>query len=237
MIHGPGVEQNEKFMRVVTRESHPFGNLAIVSDPDDLASMRAAVSPLLGVDFPGALLYPRGVSDAVRRAILAAGFADHGVMPAMAVDIAHVPATTLPPGYTWTRVGPGAEGSAWTETLALGYGLPRNVANLFSPDTFGADMAADADVQYFSIRHKQQAVATSLLYLADGLAGIYCVATLPEHRGKGLGAYATAEALRAAQRLGYEIAILQSSPMGHSVYRSLGFADCGGVAMFVRLPA
>ena len=224
-------------MRVVTREAHPFGNLAIVSDPNDLASTQAAIGPLLGVDFPGALLYPRGIADAVRSAIAAHGFADHGVMPAMAVDIAHMPATTLPPGYAWARVGPGNDGLAWAETLAVGYGLPQNVANLFSPDVFGADRAPGADVQYFSIRRNQQTVATSLLYLADGLAGIYCVATLPEQRGKGLGGYATAEALRVARRLGYDVGVLQSSPMGHAVYRGLGFVDCGEVAMFVRSPA
>lgn len=237
MIHGPGVEQHEKFMRVVTHEPHPFGNLAIVADPHDVASTRAAVGPLLDGDFPGALLYTRGISDAVRAAVVAAGFTDHGVMPAMTVDIARMPMTPLPSDYAWARVGPGAEGLAWTHTLAVGYGLPPNVANLFSPAVFGADMAPDADVQYFSLRHQQQTVATSLLYLADGLAGIYCVATLPGQRGKGLGAYATAEALRVAHRLGYDVGVLQSSQMGHSVYRGLGFVDCGAVAMFVRLPA
>jgi len=237
MIHGPGVEQTGKFIRVVTREPHPFGNLAIVSDPDDLASTQAAVGPLLGVDFPGALLYPRGISDAVRGAVGTLGFADHGAMPAMAVDIARMPATSLPPGYALRRVGPGNDGSAWAETLAVGYGLPQAVAHLFSPDTFGADMAPGADVQFFSILRNQQTVATSLLFLADGLAGIYCVATLPEERGKGLGAHATAAALRVAHRLGYGVGVLQSSPMGHSVYLALGFVDHGSVAMFVRPPA
>lgn len=78
--------------------------------------------------------------------------------------------------------------------------------------------------------------ATSMLFLADGLAGIYCVSTVPAERGKGLGAHVTAEALRVAQRLGYGVGVLQSSPAGHSVYLGLGFADVGSVPMFVRLP-
>ncbi len=64
-------------------------------------------------------------------------------------------------------------------------------------------------------------VATSLLYLADGLAGIYCVATLPEDRAKGLGAHTTAEAFRRAHELGYRVGVLQSSPAGHSVHVGL----------------
>src|SRR5690606_23229328 len=124
--------------------------------------------------------------------------------PAMAVDIDRMSATALPPGYGFARIGAGAEGRAWAEALAIGYELPRPLANLFSPDAIGAGMAPDAQVQFFAVtRRDGQLVATSLLYLADGLAGIYCVSTRPEERKKGLGAHATAEALRAARRLGY----------------------------------
>jgi GNAT superfamily N-acetyltransferase len=108
---------------------------------------------------------------------------------------------------------------------------------MFSPEAVGADMAPDAQVHFYAIRRNGQFVATSLLFLADGLAGIYCVATLPEERGKGLGAHATAEALRVARRLGYRVGVLQSSTEGHPVYIRLGFEDFGGVPMFVRMPA
>lgn len=79
-------------------------------------------------------------------------------------------------------------------------------------------------------------VATSVLFLADGLAGIYCVATLPEEHGRGLGKHVTAEALRVAHRLGYGVGVLQSSTAGHSVYQSLGFRDFDTVPMFIRMP-
>ena len=79
-------------------------------------------------------------------------------------------------------------------------------------------------------------VAVSMLYLAGGLAGIYCITTLAEERGKGLGAHVTAETLRVAQRLGYGVGVLQSSAAGHSVYEGLGFRDVGSVPMFIRIP-
>lgn len=75
-----------------------------------------------------------------------------------------------------------------------------------------------------------------MLYLADGLAGIYCVATLPAERGKGLGAHVTAESLRAALPLGYGVGVLQATEAGHGVYRGLGFTDVGSVPMFIRMP-
>jgi hypothetical protein len=75
-----------------------------------------------------------------------------------------------------------------------------------------------------------------MLFLDDGLAGIYSVATLQDERGKGIGGYATAQPLRAAHALGYRVGVLQSSEAGHSVYLGLGFIDVGEVPMFTRMP-
>ena len=237
MMQGQGAEVGPHFLRLVTGESHPLGNVAVVSNPGDLATMHTAVDPLLMCGFPTSVLYPQGVSDAVARSLLASGYADAGTMPAMAVDIERLAATSLPPGYEWARTGEGDDGRAWADTLAVGYGLPLGLARMMSPDRLGADMAPDASVQFFAIRRKGKAVATSMLYLADGLAGIYCVATREEERGKGFGAHVTAEPLRAARKLGYRVGVLQSSPAGHSVYLGLGFADVGTVPMFIRMPA
>ena len=52
----------------------------------------------------------------------------------------------------------------------------------------------------------------------------------------GLGEHATAEPLRLAAKLGYGVGVLQSSEAGYPVYRKLGFTDCGGVPLFVRMP-
>ena len=234
LMRGPGTEQNEHFIRVITGELHPMGNLAIVSDPGDVAVTRAAVGALVEQNLPAAMLYPCGVSDAVAGSVVALGF-EPEAMPAMAVDIERMPATQLPPGYQFTRAG-AQDGAGWADALAVGYGLPGGLAQLFSPATLGADMAADAGTQFFAVMKDGRAVATTLLYLADGLAGIYCVATLPDERAKGLAAHLTAEALRRAQRLGYRVGILQSSSEGHSVYLRLGFEDLATVPMFVRMP-
>ncbi len=233
---GHGAELGANYLRWVTRESHPLGNVVIVSDSGDGESTRAAAEPLVTRSFPSAVLFPAGVSAASARSLLALGFEDQGAMPAMAVDVERMAATALPPDYTWARVGVGNGGRAWAEALGAGYGLPLGLARLFSPESLGADMAADARTQYFSVVRDGRTVATSLLHLADGLAGIYCVATVPDERGKGLGAHVTAEALRTAHQLGYGVGVLQSSAAGHSVYLGLGFEDVGSVPMFVRMP-
>ena len=235
MMNGPGTEKNEHFIRVMTGEPHPMGNLAIVSSPDDVSVTRAAIGSLVDSNLPAAVLYCCGVSDALAQSVVARGFISDA-MPAMAVDIERLPATSLPSGYEFVRADV-RQGRGWTEALAVGYGLPVGLARLFSPEALGADMAPDAPTQFFAVVKEGRPVATTMLYLADGLAGIYCVATLPEERGKGLAAHLTAEALRRAKRLDYRVGILQSSPEGHSIYLRLGFEDLATVPMFVRMPA
>jgi ribosomal protein S18 acetylase RimI-like enzyme len=152
----------------------------------------------------------------------------------MAVEIASLSTTGLPVGYSLSRIGSGQDSDAWTEAFAIGYGLPRGVAAVFSPNAVRATTSADASLQYFAIRNGERIVCTSLVCLADEVAGIYCVATIPEERGKGLGAHATAEPLRLVRELGYRLGVLQSSRAGHSMYEKLGFADVGEISMYIR---
>jgi len=234
-MRGPGSIHRERSMTLISGEPHPLGNVAVVDDPDDLEIAEEAIAPLLAAGHPSAVLFPYGVTPRVAAAVAGLGFDVDATMPAMAVDIAQMAMTSLPAGYEWARVGVDGDG-AWAEALAAGYEIPLPLARMFGPATLGADMAPDAQTQFFAVLRDGQPVSTSMLYLADGLAGIYCVATLPEERGKGLGAHATAEALRIAQGLGYRVGVLQSSPAGHPVYLRLGFGDYATVPMFVRVP-
>lgn len=231
-----GGELRPRYLRWITHEAHPMGNLVIAADEGDSRSMREAVAPLAIGSFPAMVLMPRGMSGDAAQALRDAGFADAGAMPAMAVDIARLPPTTLPAGYTFRRVGPDGSSDAWAEALSVGYGLPLTLGRRFAPREVGAGMARDADIQYFAVERAGSIAATSMLFLADGLAGIYCVATREEDRKRGLGAHVTAQALRIAGALGYRVGVLQSSTAGHTVYLGLGFADFATIPMFARMP-
>ncbi len=234
IFSGQGAVDGGNYIRLITGEQHPFGNMAVLADSDSQETSQAAVGALLELKVPTLVLYTTGVSDAVAQTLVARGFSQ-SAMPAMAVDIERLASTGLPSGYEWTRIGAGHDAREWSQVFAAGYGLPPGLARMFSPEALGADMAPDAATQFFGVRHGGRLVATSILLLADGLAGIYCVSTLPMERGKGLGAHVTAEALRAAHRIGYRVGVLQSSEEGHSVYLRLGFTDVGQVPMFIRM--
>ena len=201
--------------------------------PTDLEGTDAAIQPLLDCGAPASVLFPGSVGAAVRDRLKAAGFAPHESMPAMVVEIDSLGPTALPRGYSFTRVGSGPEGDEWAQMFSLGYDIPRGVGDAFSPNVVDATTAADAPIQYFAVRKDGRMVCTSFVFLADGVAGIYCVATVPEERGKGLGAHATAEPLRLVRELEYRVGVLQSSLAGHSLYRTLGFADVGEVPLYM----
>lgn len=223
------------YFRVMTGEAHPFANLAFLAPSADLAAAHKGVDPLIACRMPSAVAFPgMEVPPDIGAYLVAQGFTPGGV-PAMGVDIANLQPTTLPPGYEFTRITAGPDGDDWVRQMAIGFELPPVIASLFAPESLGAGTSPDSPWGIYAVRRGGKTVATSLCGLIDGLAGIYCVSTIPEERGKGLGAHATAEPLRLAARAGYGVGILQSSEAGYPVYKRLGFADFGQVPFYVRM--
>ena len=68
-----------------------------------------------------------------------------------------------------------------------------------------------------------QPITTAVGIVEGNHVGIYNVATLPEHQGRGFGAAITAHAFRGGFAAGASFAYLQSSDAGFAVYRRLGF--------------
>jgi GNAT superfamily N-acetyltransferase len=228
VLRPPIADHDPRFLRVVTGAAHPFGNVVVLEPSAEAADVSRAVAPLVAGGQPAAVLRHGVARPGVVEALADAGFAPHGAMPAMAVDIDALAATALPAGMRCDEVG--ADGAAdWTDAFAVGYELPREVAALFAPASLGPDC------RWFAIRDGERILATSFLHLDRGVAGIYCVATRPEARGRGLGAHATAEPLRLARTLGYRVGVLQSSEAGHGVYLRLGFRDLDAVGLGVRM--
>ena len=74
--------------------------------------------------------------------------------------------------------------------------------------------------------------ATASVLLCGEVAGIYLVGTLASARGRGLGSAATLAALHHGRARGAKVAALQSSEIGESVYRGMGFVSHGMLSMY-----
>lgn len=234
LLDGPGVEVHPRFTRLITGEAHPFGNFAMVTGAADAAVVADAIEPLIRCGAPAAVLFTGEVSPTIVARLTDAGFLPHGGMPAMGVDIDRVKPTTLPAGYTLYRID-ASERDAWGEAFARGYELPIPVGMCFGGG-FDPRSPGAPSTRYYAIRRGGAMVATSLVFMHRGVAGVYAVSTAPEERGKGLGAHLTAEPLRIARAQGYRVGVLQASEAGHPVYVRLGFSEFGAVPIFVRMP-
>jgi predicted GNAT family acetyltransferase len=96
------------------------------------------------------------------------------------------------------------------------------------------EVAALEGLEYYLGRVEGRDVATAIGYRLEGTVGIFNVATPREHRGRGYGAAVTAEAARDGFSAGAELAWLQSSAIGESVYRRLGFREVETYVLLTR---
>lgn len=237
LLHGPEVVHDERFILYVTGQPHPFGNAAFLSRPDDPHAASEAVRLLAPSGAPQAIVLPDAPDADSNERLTRAGFAMFELMPNMAIDVPRLKPVALPDGYSFVRVVGDEQADRWVDAFAAGYELPRPVAALFSPRIVSASAALSARYQFFFILRNGQPVATSMMNLKEGVTGIYCISTIPAERGKGLGAFVTAQTLHSATAQGYSVGILQASAAGHPVYRRLGFAEFGAMRLFVKIPA
>jgi GNAT superfamily N-acetyltransferase len=230
----PGSLLTKFCMRYITDSPHPLGNAAFVRRGASLDEVAGALEPLLGLGLPSAVVLMNDDRPEQAGAVESRGFVLAEAMPLMSVTPATLAPTALPSGYTYRQVALD-EDAAWSEAVSAGYGLPLELGSLFGVRR-AHETCEPGVARHFAVEHEGKLVATSLLYVHDGLAGIYGVATLPEHRGKGLAAHLTAEPLRTAWGEGYNTGLLQASAMGAAVYARIGFHTHASMALYVRMP-
>ena len=113
----------------------------------------------------------------------------------------------------------------WLRVLVVGSSFPPEVERVLFDLLVRQGFHFNRDVRFFLGTLNGQPASTSMLFLGGGIAGIYCVATVPDARQRGLGTALTLAAMREGLADGYHVAGLQSSEMGLRVYQRLGFRE------------
>lgn len=191
-----------------------------VDDPDQVLADAAAFMAERGV--PWLLWVREGVDDALLDAGRRAGLTDAGGPQAMALPAIH----EIPPppdGLEITVVSDAAGLEIARDVGARGFEMPREFMNVLAAES----MLDDPTVVMVIGSVDDVPVSTALVGVTGNTAGIYNVATPPEHRRRGYGEALTWAAVEEGRRRGCDHSTLQASPMGAPVYRRMGYLDLG----------
>jgi ribosomal protein S18 acetylase RimI-like enzyme len=159
--------------------------------------------------------------------------ADDDLVPAMAADLDGLPSIEPASGVTWARVDTADGIPDLLDVLCAGFEVPDSLRPMFERALAGV-ASAPRHVASYLVSLDGRPASTAMAAVIDDVAGIYNVATIPEARGRGLGALATHLAMRRGGELGAKMAVLESSDMAYSLYERLGFREVGRYRVLVR---
>jgi ribosomal protein S18 acetylase RimI-like enzyme len=160
-------------------------------------------------------------------AAAALGFRHDETVPGMCLTPdALVPSTTA--GVEIVVVAPDTM-TASIDAAVAGFGTSRPVM-----ETIYEVLAWTPGATVYEARVGDVVVSTACAWVDDGSVGIFNVATPPEHRRRGYGRAVTERAIRDGFAAGADLAWLQASELGASVYAAMGFRVVDHEEVYVR---
>jgi GNAT superfamily N-acetyltransferase len=152
--------------------------------------------------------------------------------PGMAIDLRLLREPAAPPGFRIEPVQDEESLTDYSQLMPKAFGFDDYSRKAVSRWIQGVGL--HEDISHYIGYLDDEPVASSSVFCADGVAGLYCVATTPEARGKGLGSLTSVVPLLAAREEGYNVGVLHSTMMAHGVYLRLGFKDYCDVVNYSR---
>lgn len=136
----------------------------------------------------------------------------------MAMDLDKLGEIDNPNNYEIKTINNMIEFNKWNDIIEIVF-KDRKKYELYSK------LLNSKNFTFFGCYYEQSIIATTLLYIKNDIAGIHMVATSNEFRNKGIGTLITKKTFEFAKLKGAKIGVLQSSPMGKSMYKNIGFQD------------
>jgi ribosomal protein S18 acetylase RimI-like enzyme len=236
---GAEIEAGAGWVFGAGRSSHPvISNAAFrVDDGLDPGDFLERAQAFFAAREHGFAVWARGGAPEDRDLIGAAeeaGLQQAFEMPEMVLG-ERVEERPHPDGVELRRVSSPAEADDYWRVATSAYaslGFPPEIFAFYeNHDGLSAD-----NVAAFLARLDGRPAGIAMTIVSHGVAGIYWVGSIEEARGRGLGWTVTATAVNAGFDMGAEIASLQASPMGESLYRQMGFETILGYRLLMCPP-
>ena len=203
----------------------PYNSVLRFYDEGD-QPLEAQVAELLG-RFAGRdvvmvwLVHP-SAPEGLRGSLGAAGLVCAEELFGMAAELTTTYVVPDPgPGVRVIEASP-QDPSKWLEIVTERYGVGEQSVS-FLGDLY-TKVAGD-DTRVWVAEVDGTPASKVVLHVADGVAGIYGVATTEAGRNRGLATALMACALNAAIEQGCRLSVLHSTPVARGLYRRLGYGD------------
>jgi ribosomal protein S18 acetylase RimI-like enzyme len=208
---------------IATGQPMPLFNQVVVEAPSGTADgMRAAVAAMREVGAPFYIVLRRGPDDPLAPVLDELGVRlEDGALPGMAVHPIPVgePAPEALPGHEIRRVADAAGLADHVRAASDGFEMPAPLVAAVVGEELWLRPGCAVYVGYTD----GQPVSTGFSIRTGRTLGIFTIATVPAARRRGYGAAMTARLLADGAAAGCDVAALQASDQGRSVYERLGF--------------
>ncbi len=198
----------------------PLFNPAFVTDPvaDPEATVARVVDHYRALGVPFVLDFRDEVASGLAEASVAAGLVEHWRPALMVLEPIPPPAPQAPADLEVIRLTAG-NFDDYSSVLSAGFGMPRELTDLVSHPS----LLSVAGLTAFIGSVGGEPTGSAAVFVSEGVAGVYNIATVPQRRGQGVGEAMTWVAVRAGQEAGATCAILQASEQGEPIYGRMGF--------------
>jgi GNAT superfamily N-acetyltransferase len=240
-VAGAEVRDDGRIRWAIGNSPIDYFNCVVHADLSEEAAdqeIKASLELMRTHDVPGSW----HVGPSMRPPDLGARLVSHGFQyggddRGMVVDLSTLPEEVpVPPDFVVERVRDEARLAEWAATFGSGFGIGPAEAAWFGEMLRRLGYGDEGAWRHYLGRLSGEPVATSSLFFAAGVAGVYCVSTVERARRRGLGAAVTLAALHEAKELDYRVGVLGSSEMGYSVYRRLGFRESCRIKLYEWRP-
>jgi ribosomal protein S18 acetylase RimI-like enzyme len=234
------LEENERFLRLMSEIAFPIGNAIFGgrfdgTEAEIIEQVRLALNPFRVHQLPMVWITDWQTQPTNLGALLKAeGLFNTPPIPGMAAEIAvldYIHPPTVP--IEIRRVETPALMQGWLQVFEAVFGIPADAAAFWYETLVSLGLTGDVPLRHYVALLDGHVLGTASLLLWENSAGIYNVSTLQHMRQRGIGSALTLEPLRETTKLGYEIAVLQSSDMAQGLYRRLGFQTLGQFNAYV----
>lgn len=219
-VDGARLVERDGLLRIASDLPIANGNQVMVAGPEATPeALAGAIRDVKAAGDPLRVTLRGGIDDRFDAVLRELGLTDRPWAPGMLVDLP-APADPSRGADLAVEVVTDEAGRAdYLRAMGPAYGLdPERIARVAN-----ARLLATPGVTLYLGRAAGEPVSTGMSIVADGVAGVYFIGTVPDARGRGYGEAITARIHADAAAAGCHAAILQSSPSGLGVYERLGY--------------